>query len=219
MKLPDVDRRIVYGILSLVAVAVLLLIPLPQRELVAYKENIPYEAVIVSEGVPGGENKVCVTALQPLAEKTCGMDNVSFSVSSVECSNVSASVATYNVHNLDVKKGRFDVIVGFSMENGKKSERSYDRVIDAKSTETFSFSISMQETTGCYIKVNNAVSELECTYRIRYSSGTTCYGGDSLPRLQEEKATLYREVERQKFVTVYRPTIIALAELAGIKTG
>src|SRR3989344_5735822 len=190
MKLPDVDRRIVYGILSLVAVAVLLLIPLPQRELVAYKENIPYEAVIVSEGVPGGENKVCVTALQPLAEKTCGMDNVSFSVSSVECSNVSASVATYNVHNLDVKKGRFDVIVGFSMENGKKSERSYDRVIDAKSTET-----------------------------IRYSSGTTCYGGDSLPRLQEEKATLYREVERQKFVTVYRPTIIALAELAGIKTG
>jgi len=212
MALPVIDKRIIYAALLLIAAAAALLVPMPEQELVAYRENISYEALIVSEGLPSGTQKTCITTLQPTGEKTCGRDNVSFSVSTVECSNLSASIATYNVHNIADKKGRFDVVVGFSLRDGKTSERPYDRVIDAKTTETFSFSVSTQETEGCFIRVNNALSELECADAVKYSADTTCYGGDALPSLNEQRGTAHREVDKQKFVTVYKPLIEKLMQ-------
>ncbi|MBI4018635.1 MAG: hypothetical protein HY364_00090 [Candidatus Aenigmarchaeota archaeon] len=211
MKLPDIDKRMVHPILALAAITIILLIPLPQKELVAYTENAPYEAIIISENPPGSStNKVCLTVLQPSSQKACTRDNISFSISTVECSNISASVATYNIHNLATKRGEFNIVVGFDLNDGKKSERSYDRTIDGKTTETIAFSISNPETKGCYIRVNNAVSELECKDAVKYTADTNCYGGDNLPKLEEERATLYKEIERQKFVTVYKPLIQTL---------
>jgi len=208
---------IAQAILAIAVLVAFLFVPLPTEELASYRENVSYEAVIVEEQGSVSGDRQCFTTISPQDEKICARANASYSVSTVECSNVSSSTAKYQVFNLGDGTGRFDVTMGFNVRGEVRQSHAYDTAIRGRSSETFTFSINRTDIEGCFFSVRSALLDAECQNSVRSSSETVCIGGVGVPELQQNAGKAYKEVERQRMETKYESLISRM--LTGSSTG